>query len=281
MNIQSISIVVPTNRCMNDCPFCVSKMHDNEYSNQFSPRDMKKRIKYAAMNGITNCILTGTGEAIQNKSFLRKLSIIFEELDHPFPNVELQTTGVLLGDPDNLRLLKSLGVNNISLSVSDIFDDENNMNIIGVPEKARFELRNIIGHLKNYGFNVRLSLNLTDSFNDHNGVKILNRVKDLGADQLTFRALYKSDNNTPEDKWVEENSANSSVLNDLYFAISSMGTPLYTLPYGPTVYSVMGLSTVLDDDCMSKENLGTLKYVILREDGKLYCRWDDKGSLIF
>ncbi|GAG40875.1 unnamed protein product, partial [marine sediment metagenome] len=61
----------------------------------------------------------------------------------------------------------------------------------------------------------------------------------------------------------------------------SKGTPLYRLPYGPLVYSVMGMSVVLDDDCMSKENEDSLKYVILREDGKLYCRWDDKGSLIF
>ncbi len=49
------------------------------------------------------------------------------------------------------------------------------------------------------------------------------------------------------------------------------------------VYSVEGMSTVIDSDCMnSKEsNNDTLKYIILREDGKLYCRWDDIGSLIF
>ena len=45
----------------------------------------------------------------------------------------------------------------------------------------------------------------------------------------------------------------------------------------------MGISTVLDDDCMSKNNTndGVIRYLILREDGKLYSQWDDKGSLIF
>jgi len=41
------------------------------------------------------------------------------------------------------------------------------------------------------------------------------------------------------------------------------------------------MSTVVDDDCMSKETTKALKYVILRENGKLYSQWDDKGSLIF
>lgn len=31
MQIQSLSIVVPTERCVNDCAFCVSKQHYEEY----------------------------------------------------------------------------------------------------------------------------------------------------------------------------------------------------------------------------------------------------------
>lgn len=291
MKIQSISIVVPTKRCMNDCPFCVSKMHDNEYEDQFDEFQMEKRIKYAVNNGVSNAILTGTGEAIQNKTFLRKLCKLFEKMNHPFPSVELQTTGVLLdshkegnvtfmGQYPNLALLKSLGVNTISLSVSDIFDDNSNMKYIGVPNLAHFKLRKLITLLKTEGFNIRLSLNMTKSFNGHNGQQILERSKELGANQVTFRKLYTSGKDSPEDKWVENNSCNEKILDFLKFRIKE-GTPLYRLPYGPMVYSVMGMSAVLDDDCMSKENNDSLKYVILREDGKLYCRWDDKGSLIF
>ena len=126
MNIQSISIVVPTPKCVNNCKFCVSKMHSNDYDKKFDKFELKKRIKYAVMSGVTTCILTGTGEALQNKEFLRNLADIFKEMDFPFPNVELQTTGVLLMSGEsyidgrlgkgviiykNMELLKQLGVN--------------------------------------------------------------------------------------------------------------------------------------------------------------------------
>ena len=267
---------------MNDCPFCVSKMHDNEYENSFDAFHMEKRIKYAVNNGVNTVILTGTGEAIQNKKFLENLAKLFEVMGHPFPNVELQTTGVLLlSDITNIQLLSKLGVNTISLSISDIFDDESNMKYIGVPKKAHFKLNKLIPFLKDCGFNIRLSLNMTKSFNGHNAQQIIGKAKELGANQVTFRKLYTSGNGSPEDKWVEENSCHPAILQFLTSRIQREGTPLYRLPYGPMAYSIQGMSVVLDDDCMSKENDDSLKYVILREDGKLYCRWDDKGSLIF
>ena len=33
MNIQSLSIVVPNNSCINKCAFCVSRMHCDDYTN--------------------------------------------------------------------------------------------------------------------------------------------------------------------------------------------------------------------------------------------------------
>ena len=34
MEIQSLSIVVPNKRCINDCAFCVSKMHCGTYKDE-------------------------------------------------------------------------------------------------------------------------------------------------------------------------------------------------------------------------------------------------------
>ena len=70
MNIQSISIVVPTKGCVNDCKFCVSKMHDSPYENHFDIMQIRKRLKFAINNGVNTCILTGTGEVFQNKRFI-------------------------------------------------------------------------------------------------------------------------------------------------------------------------------------------------------------------
>ena len=36
MNIQSLSLLVPTNGCVNKCPFCVSEMHKEKYNEEMS-----------------------------------------------------------------------------------------------------------------------------------------------------------------------------------------------------------------------------------------------------
>lgn len=308
MNIQTISIVVPTKGCINNCPFCVSCMHDSEYEDKWNEAQMMKRIRYATMNNVTTCIITGTGEPFQNVKFLNRLAMLFRKMEYPFPNVEFQTTGVFLSetekDFDNfsyrkgdaliykyLTVLDSLGVNTVSISVADIFEDEINNKITGIPEKLQFKLRDLISLLKSKGFNVRLSLNMLKRYDICDPEDIIKRCKDLDADQITFRTMYCPKTNfTPQAKWVSENSANALTIKKIKEYIQ--GTPvsghqdgcgrlLYQLPFGPFVYSVYGMSVVMDDNCMGRESSITLKYVILRENGKLYSQWDDEGSLIF
>jgi len=81
MNIQTLSIVVPTSGCVNKCKFCVSRMHENDYDIKFNGVEIETRIKYAVMNGVNTCIITGTGEPLQNINFLNRLADSFEEID--------------------------------------------------------------------------------------------------------------------------------------------------------------------------------------------------------
>ena len=287
MNIQSISIVVPTKGCVNKCKFCVSRMHESKYENEFDIIQIEKRIRYAVNNGVNTCIITGTGEALQNTKFLYNLNKVFDTLNHPFPNVELQTTGVLLvnnlqAEHFNLELLKSLRVNTISVSVSDIFDDVKNMDIIGVTEFLRFRLSELIDIIKSNRFNLRLSLNMTNAYNDISLNDLFHKLKELKADHVTFRKLWHNDDNTLEQtNWVKYNACKPITLDLISEYIQKNGKALYKLPFGYIAYSLMGMSIVIDDNCMSKNDQDKLKYVILRENGKLYCQWDDEGSLIF
>jgi len=295
MKIQSISIVVPTKGCINDCKFCVSKMHCSPYVDKFNEIQYRKRIKFAKNNGVNTMILTGTGEVLQNIGFLKKLRVVLEKEHHPFPNVEVQTTGTMLMESfrksdntldrlyPNLELLDDLGVNTISLSVSDVFDSDNNWNIIGAPEKFRHSLVEICNVLKEHGFNIRLSLNMTNVYDGVNPKEILDGCSYLNANQITFRKLYYPSNttNTEQAEWVRDNACDKSVFTELNGFIEQFGKPLYRLPFGPIAYSIKGMSTVIDDNCMNKDILEKLKYVILRENGKLYCQWDDEGSLLF
>lgn len=308
MNIQTISIVVPAKKCVNNCPFCISRMHDSPYENKWNERHLIKRIKYAVMNNVNTCIITGTGEPLQNWPFLNKLSVLFHMLDNPFPNIELQTTGVFLNHVkknfdnfarkdndiviyDNLKVLHNLGVNTISLSVANIFDDDINNKIMCVAEKNQIHLKELISILKNENFNVRLSLNLLKDYDNYSSENIILRCKELGADQITFRKMYCSDqSNALQSDWVKENSASTATINriktyiqgtPMYSFMDGKGKLLYQLPFGSFVYSIMGMSVVMDDDCMGKESTISLKFLVLRENGKLYTQWDDEGSLIF
>ena len=324
MNIQSISVVVPTKGCVNKCKACVSCMHESPYESNFDMIQIRKRLKFAANNGVNSLIITGTGEPLQNIKFLKDFIEVLDKEGHPFPNVELQTSGVMLLidcsertvkklgvdkkyknflylSYHNIDLLKRLGVNTISVSVWDIFYPGKNWDIVGAPENLRKLFIELFPFIKEQGFNLRLSLNMTKAYDDVYPSEILRKCKELGADQVTFRKLYHSNDDSDQTKWVKENACKNFTienLNNYIVGESEMyagdgfmiptgkilpgaGKPLYRLPFGPMAYSVNGMSIVIDNDCMSKEETDKLKYVILRENGKLYCRWDDEGSLIF
>jgi len=285
-NSMNIQLVVPTRGCVNNCPFCCSKMHTCPYENRFNEVEIIKRLNYAKLHNIDTCVLTGTGEVLQNKPFLVNLSTIFNKIDkinHVFPNMELQTTGVMLNDKENRQILQSLlRVNTISLSVSDIFSDENNMNIIKVSEKLQFRLDELIKTLKGDGFNVRLSINMLNILDGIKPEFIFKCAKLLGADQISFKKMYYNNEfGYEQNEWIRNNMCSEETYNDIKAFILSKGRDQYTLEFGSKVYSVYGMSTVIIDDCMAVNNSDTLRYVILRENGKLYCHWDDEGSLIF
>ena len=292
MKIQTLSVVVPTSGCVNNCVFCVSKTHSNPYINMFKEtknsnriqykNSLKRRLQYASLHGVDTIILTGIGEVLQNMEFLYMLNDVLTEMNHPFPRIELQTSGVLLND-DHIQFLKDINVNTISISISNLFDNDRNLELMKVSPQLRFTIENICELIHKSDLNIRLSLNLTSDYNNVSPEKYFSKSKTLGATHVTFRKLYSSANATPEDQWVNENKLSDAEIEKIYHYIKSNGKPLYVLPFGYTAYSVKGISTVLDDNCMdvSKNADDILKYLILRENGKLFTQWDDEGSLIF
>jgi sulfatase maturation enzyme AslB (radical SAM superfamily) len=291
MKIQSLSVCVPAS-CLNKCKFCVAHMHKDEYTNQIEGNrrfydlyrnDYLKRMQFARDNGCNTVILTGDGEPLLNRNFLKDFGLMNKELDSPFRWIELQTSGTLLDD-EYLRFLRNhVGVNTISLSLSSIFDSKKNAEYNGTKEGYEVDIDHLCSEIKRYDFNLRLSLNLTDVYDgDFDSIsRIFARAKDLGADQITFRVLYMSDHKTEENDWIAKHSASPQFVANVREYIIKFGRPLEILPFGARRYSVHGISTVLDDDCMSQEVKDAVKYLVLRPNAKLYSRWEDRGSLIF
>jgi len=292
MEIQSLSICVPSKGCPNRCPFCVSRQHDERWkapSDFVYERDLIRRMQFARDNHCNTVVLTGTGEPMLNHDFFSVFGKINCELTTPFQWIELQTSGVTLNDTHLLDHLYDTGVSTISLSVANIFSGEGNADLMEIPAKLRFSLRELCKKIKDRGLNLRLSLNMTDLYNDRSPDEIFGAAQLLGADQLTFRYLFENNGDSKQAQWVKghrydpdpEVQKTALYLDPIKRYIVGEGRELETLPFGATRYSVHGISTVIDSDCMSVKADNVIRYLIIRENGKLYTKWDDEGSLLF
>jgi hypothetical protein len=265
-------------------------MHAEEYPDMIEDNlafydlymdDYIKRLQFARDNGCNTIMLTGNTEPQQNVNFLKTFGLINKMLQTPFRWIEMQTTGVLLDEP-YLRFLRNhVGVSTISISCSS-FDNDMNATYNGTREDLKVDLYLLCHMIKKYDFNLRLSLNLTDEFEQQGISSIMKYAKDtLRADQITFRKFYLSKGNTIQDKWIEEHGASEAFHESIQGYIEEHGEPLERLEYGAIKYSVDGMSTVFDKDCMSQEVKEELKYLVLRPNAKLYSHWDDPSSLVF
>jgi len=297
MQIQSLSICVPA-PCFNNCKFCVSRLHPDKTKNliedefEFSDlhhADYKDCMDFARDNGCNTLMYTGDGEPLMNRRFIETTSTINNSLDNPFRWIELQTAGYKLqeninGRNKHLRWLRNMiRVKVISLSLSSIFSDIDNAFYNQTPDKLIVNIDKTCSEIKRFDFTLRLSLNMTDFYNGVSPEKIFERAQKLGANQITFRKLYKTinlENNSVND-FIDKHSCNKDTFKNIENFIAETGRELEKLPFGATRYSVNEISTVLDTDCMNERTKSELKYLILRQNCKLYSKWDDLGSILF
>ena len=285
MNIQSLSIVVPTGYCWNDCAFCVSKMHHEEYGKSILqngkpiPQAYLDRMQFVRDEGCNSMILTGTAEPQQNLNFIYQLLAYNRLLRKPFYNITIQTTASGLTIKD-IQELAEAGVTTFALSMSS-FNELAHWEITNTPKnKQILSFGNLFNAVKNNNMNLRVCFNLTDEFINVIPSYFFDWAEECGVDQVTFRKIY-ADGNNEKAKWVKQHEFPLNNFYDIAKYIKTNGTPISRLPYGFIQYSVKGISTVIDDNCMSKDNIDEIKYAILRPNGHLYSRWDDTGSLIF
>ena len=269
-------------------------MHTADYEDRFTKvnsyhqysEDIKKRIIYARENGCNTCMLTGNNEPQQNKEFLKVFGEINRSIRNPFLNIEMQTTGAFIDD-DYFDFLKfSVGVTTVAVSVACLDDDETNRAMIQTADNALC-VSGLCEKIKSRDMNLRLCLNMNDRVLVNKPFEtgsIISLCSAMGADQITFRALWAPDDETEQGKWISENvtGKTTGLISELKQQIKRSGKYLDTLEYGADRYDFCGFSVVLDEDSMAQEeNKKAVKYLILRPNGHLYSKWDSKASLIF
>lgn len=303
ITVQSCSIDVPGG-CPNHCKCCISELHKSKkflYNrlkglDEVTPEDVifhqyYDRLAYIREKTDT-VILTGTAsEPVFNKPFLRFFNRVNKSLPAPFYNIEIQSAGIGM-DEETLSLLDDIGVKTVALSLFSM-DSKRNNEIQQSPLKMYYNIEKLCARIINWDFNLRICFNLNIEGFDHVDLtgeskwppliqNMIKFAKENGADQVTFRKLYHNDDdNYPETVWVKENQLSNEFYNRLKRFIKKYGSYKRTLKFGADLYTLNGLSTVLDDDCMAKKNKKDLKYLVLRRNIKIYSDWDDEGSLVF
>ena len=291
MKVQSLSIDVPhkSGRCVNTCPFCCSMMHTQKYPSlmlnddtcAYGEKMFKRRLEFTKDEGCNNVILTGELEPMQNMNFLKTFGHINWTLKNPFHWIEIQTSGFNCNEHTLTVLRDAVGVSTISLSVVNPFDSCENKRIMGL--KNTMDLFALCKLIKEMGFNLRISLNMTNIIEHINIDTLFAHLKEkMFADQVTFRQLYQAPVACVQNDWIEQNKLSDKAYNKLNERIKYHGRKLERLPFGAYKYACKGLTTVVDGDCMATaDDKEELKYLILRPDCKLYTKWDLKESLLF
>jgi hypothetical protein len=265
--ISSLQINVPLKGCVNNCKSCIAKIHNTQDKikmlNNIIIDENKyfENLKLVRRKCDTAVLTSDHGEPIQNINFIKQFGKLNKLLDNPF-KIEIQTTGVLLND-NNISLLKDIGLNVVSLSVFDIFDNINNLNIIDVKKNLRYDILNVCKKIKDNGFILRLSINLIKEYEKYSMEKLFDIINEIKPDQLTFKILWCNDDDNPINQWIKINKANETVLSKISnYIINNNGEKINNNKY---IYN--NISIFLVENCM----IGN--YLIIRNDGELYNSW--------
>lgn len=278
MKFQSLSIVVPAKEkyCMNNCPYCVSRQHHEDYGEISETAYLDKRyneaLQFVYDSGCHSLILTGDNEPQQNKEFCIAVLKMAKKIGF---KTSMQTTGMGMSEQD-FKEYANAGLDTIAFSISSLDLSEND-NIIYNINKFNTEH---IGIAYKY-FKVRMCYNLTAKMNKYTPNDFFAHAKMFGASQVTFRKIYRGENDCAQNRWIDKNNYKENGLIEIEQWIKNNGEEIKKLSYGATVYNCDNISTIIDFDCMSKEGSGeNEKYAILRPNCKIYTQWDDNTSEI-
>jgi molybdenum cofactor biosynthesis enzyme MoaA len=259
---------------MNDCGFCVYRQHATKFKTEWKSdylkwhREIERRLRYAA-DRVEAVMITSHGEPTLNMKYIKDIMDILDRIAPWLAQVEIQTSGVGLSE-EKLDFLYELGVRVISLSIPALNKDKI-VEIMRVPARFNYDPIRLTERIRSKGFTLRLSIAMTDWFDDYSLDDILSQLESIWQpDQVSFKKLIGADDMASRryDELAEEFRAREY-------------TRLELLPLDVWKYEAHSIGIVWNDDCMVSEEQKHPRYLILQPDGRLYTRWDTQASVIF
>jgi hypothetical protein len=289
MRATSFSINLP-GRCDASCPFCISRLTALQGSRDIGPllNGIPKAARLTQRLGIDTLVITGRGEPMLDDQVLTKVVRRWNKYSGgTTPRIEVQTNGNHL-NRHLLNGLFGLGVTSVSVSAASI-DPQRSAEIMGLDDRGSYW--DSLRCFRDAGFLPRLSLNLIDEdfhpgtfFPDYDPRvtvwldRLASEAVGSGVKQITLRELGVP-RNEPEGaragEWVKKHGLDGHHARLIEATLSRVGTAVYKLEYGPTVYSYQGISwtvaTCMAQEVEPSENIRSL---VLQPDGFIHVGWE-------
>jgi organic radical activating enzyme len=262
MKSNNLTISIPTPKCKENCPYCVSKMTGRIQSNPVRFKaNMPKVLQMAKSAGVTSVLVTGKGEPIDSHTDLFEIREFFKD----FPlEIQVNADRYMTAHPLTIEKLNIFDV--VAISADQLDED--------------FEKRTT-GLLR-----------LTLIIHDHTRVtsfgSIINYCIEKGIDQLSLRnptipLRYENSLQAAQTvEWIYKNTQKQNYHKAISQFESTNKIKLRKLNFGATVYDVSGISFTHFDYCVQDQNNGDdIRSLIYMEDGHLYTSWSFPSSKIF
>ena len=298
MNIETGSIVIGSQRCNAQCPFCIASLTPSCGTNVYEEPDLTKFphfVSLAARCSVTTILLTGKGEPtlfpddiLSYLDFLHKRST----KDIPiFPFVELQTNGILF-DSDNMKntewteerlhLLHKLGLTTICISVVH-WEKEKNQSIYQ-PHGKYMDLEKVIALLHKCGFMVRLSCMALKNYIDtpEKLSLMLDFVKANGVKQFTIRNISRPESRCQNDvdRFVRSHALSKQESFALEKYCEDHGDCIMELSFGAKVYDINGQNCGWFNCLTTSLKTNSMRQIIFFPDGSIHWDWKYAGSVL-
>ena len=267
-NNLTVSINAP---CRKNCPYCVSRMTFFPKTNDdLFQRNLEKAVNLAHIHGVNSVLITSKGEPLQRLDYVKNIAEYFKA----FP-LEIQTNGEMLIGMGVLDMLYFAGINTIAISVDSM--------------AAIKTLEPVYSMIAGYGFNLRLTIIISDLWQEKDIRPVLDYCVINGIRQLTFRMVTVpeicrvDERSEATVKWIEENTKKSQ--KEFFESLSVFANSenlVRELPFGPKVYSAMGVAVTIMPYCLQEyNNTEDIRSLIYHQDGHMYTSWDKPASILF
>jgi hypothetical protein len=236
-----------------------------EYNPEKYKKNLDKAIKIADNSDVTNVLITGKGEPLDNPNDIEYL----RQKMYNYP-MEIQVDGqrYLKATKKEFDILEQFDV--VALSFERI------------PEKLRKLTNNVI----------RLTLIITDYTNINSFRDGIRYCKENGIDQFSMRNPTIPSNTVDTKgsqitkRWIKKHTHLKRYDTFVKQFQKYKGHPsvnkLRDLNFGVSVYDVEGISFTHFDYCVQDQNGDDdIRSLIYMEDGHLYTSWSFKSSKLF